>query len=75
MAEKKKDRYDEIVARLKELDNETIKNQNEKDAFLKGYRQKQSKCNVEVAQLNRELVKVIGADPERAKKYQKPGNK
>lgn len=73
MAEKKQDRYDEIFTRLKELDEVTIKNQNEKDEFLKAYRAKQSANNHEIMALNRELVKVIKADPERAKKYQSVG--
>jgi hypothetical protein len=70
---KKNDRYDEIVARLVELDEATIANANEKDAAIRAYRKKQKSLNQERAALNEELIKVIKADPERVKLYQARG--
>lgn len=75
MPDKKKDRYDEIVSRLAELDEQSIADQNEKDAAIQKFRKQQSVRNREISELNRELIKVIKADPERAKKYQSVGGK
>lgn len=69
----KKSRYDEILERQAQLDELSIKNQNEKDAAVRSFREKQSKLNVERAQLDRELKKEIASDPVRAAKHQTAG--
>lgn len=66
-------RYDEIVERLAELDKLVTENSKTKDKLLAEYRERQRPLNKEMAYLNRELIKVIKADPERAAKYQAPG--
>lgn len=64
------DRYDEIVLRLAQIDEKSIKNSQERDEAIKKFRSTQKSLNKERDALNKELIEAIKADPVRAAKYQ-----